>query len=297
MINQKAKFFVGLFMVSGISLAVVAIIWLGMNRFLEKGQLYAVYFNESVQGLKHDSPVKYRGVAIGHIERISLAPDSRLIEVILNIESDISLEENMVAQQKAVGITGSKFIELDRQKDEEEDLYPKLEFPTEYPVLASRPSNISELFRGIDDIVQKLNALDIVGISASLKASLDHMDQTMSDIDAKGISNNIKASLDIINKGFDHERWGRLITGLEINVTALEKVINSADGFIKKTSGIMDRAGAEVSNLSHHLIVVGQNLERTTGNLDNLLEQISTHPSQLLFGDPPPGRVLGGSNE
>jgi len=284
-------------MVSGISLAVVAIIWLGMNRFLEKGQLYAVYFNESVQGLKHDSPVKYRGVAIGHIERISLAPDSRLIEVILNIESDISLEENMVAQQKAVGITGSKFIELDRQKDEEEDLYPKLEFPTEYPVLASRPSNISELFRGIDDIVQKLNALDIVGISASLKASLDHMDQTMSDIDAKGISNNIKASLDIINKGFDQERWGRLITGLEINVTALEKVINSADGFIKKTSGIMDRAGAEVSNLSHHLIVVGQNLERTTGNLDNLLEQISTHPSQLLFGDPPPGRVLGGSNE
>ncbi len=297
MINQKAKFFVGLFMVSGICLAVVAIIWLGMNRFLEKGQLYAVYFNESVQGLKHDSPVKYRGVAIGHIERISLAPDSRLIEVILNIESDISLEENMVAQQKAVGITGSKFIELDRQKDEEEDLYPKLEFPTEYPVLASRPSNISELFRGIDDIVQKLNALDIVGISASLKASLDHMDQTMSDIDAKGISNNIKASLDIINKGFDQERWGRLITGLEINVTALEKVINSADGFIKKTSGIMDRAGAEVSNLSHHLIVVGQNLEKTTGNLDNLLEQISTHPSQLLFGDPPPGRVLDGSNE
>ncbi len=297
MINQKAKFFVGLFMVSGISLAVVAIIWLGMNRFLEKGQFYAVYFNESVQGLKPDSPVKYRGVAIGHIERISLAPDSKLIEVVLNIESDISLEENMVAQQKAVGITGSKFIELDRQKDEEEDLYPRLEFPTEYPVLASRPSNISELFRGIDDIVQKLNALDIVGISTSLKTSLDRMDQTMSDIDAKGISNNIKASLDIINKGFGQERLGKLITGLEINVTALERVINSADSLMKKTSGVMDRAGAEVSNLSHHLIVVGQNLEKTTGNLDNLLEQISTHPSQLLFGDPPPGRVLDGINE
>ena len=297
MINQKAKFFVGLFMVSGISLAVVAIIWLGMNRFLEKGHFYAVYFNESVQGLKHDSPVKYRGVAIGHIERISLAPDSKLIEVILNIESDISLEENMVAQQKAVGITGSKFIELDRKKDEEEDLFPKLEFPTEYPVLASRPSNISELFRGIDDIVQKLNALDIVGISASLKASLDHMNQTLSDIDAKEISNSIKTSLDVINKNFDQERWGKLITGLEINLNALEKVINSADSLMQKTSGIMDRAGVEVSNLSHHLIVVGQNLEKTTGDLDNLLEQISTHPSQLLFGDPPPGRVFDKSSE
>ena len=171
MINQKAKFFVGLFIAAGISLAVVAIILLGMNRFLEKGQFYAVYFDESVQGLKPDSPVKYRGVAIGHIERISLAPDSRLIEVILKIESDTRLEENMVAQQKVVGITGSKFIELDRQKDEAENLYPKLDFPTEYPVLASRPSNISELFRGIDDIVQKLNSLDIVGISDHLKVA------------------------------------------------------------------------------------------------------------------------------
>ena len=296
MINQKAKFFVGLFMVSGISLAVVVIIWLGMNRFLEKGQFYAVYFNESVQGLKPDSPVKYRGVAIGHIERISLAPDSKLIEVILNIESDISLEENMVAQQKAVGITGSKFIELDRKKEEEEYLYPRLEFPTEYPVLASIPSNISELFRGIDDIVQKLNALDMVGISVSLRTSLDHLDQTMSDIDAKGISNNIKASLDVINKGFDQERWGKLFTGLELNVNALEKVINSADSLMQKTSGIMDRAEVEVSSLSHHLIMVGKNLEKTTGDFDSLLEQISTHPSQLLFGSPPPGRVLDGSN-
>jgi hypothetical protein len=119
----------------------------------------------------------------------------------------------------------------------------------------------------------------------------------MSDIDAKGISSNIKTSLEIINKGFDQERWGRLISGLEKNVNALEKFINSTDSLMQKTSGIMDRAGVEVSNLSHHLIAIGQNLEKTTGNLDNLLEQISTHPSQLLFGDPPPERVLDGSNE
>lgn len=297
MINQKAKFFVGLFIAAGISLAVVAIILLGMNRFLEKGQFYAVYFDESVQGLKPDSPVKYRGVAIGHIERISLAPDSRLIEVILKIESDIRLEENMVAQQKVVGITGSKFIELDRQKDEAENLYPKLDFPTEYPVLASRPSNISELFRGIDDIVQKLNSLDIVGISDHLKVALVHLSQTLSDIDAKGISNNIKTSLSHINENFDPVRWGKLITSLEKNLNTLEKLINSSDNLMKKASELVDVAGTEISNLNRHLIVVGQNLEKTTGNLDNMLEQISDHPAQLLFGDPPPRRVFDNSDE
>jgi len=297
MINQKAKFFVGLFIAVGISLAVVAIILLGMNRFLEKGQLYAVYFDESVQGLKSDSPVKYRGVAIGHIEQIGLAPDSRLIEVILNIESDIKLEENMVAQQKVVGITGSKFIELDRKKDEDKDIYPKLKFPTEYRILASRPSNISELFRGIDDIVQKLNTLDIVGISDRLKATLDHLSQTLNDIDARGISNDIKTSLANINEGFDPARWKKLTTGLEKNVNALEKTINSTNNLMEKASGLVDRAGADFSNLSRHLTVIGQNLEKTSGNLDNLLEQLSDHPSQVLFGDPPPRRVFDNSDE
>ncbi len=297
MINQKAKFFVGLFIATGIGLAVVTIILLGMNRFLEKGRFYAVYFNESVQGLKIDSPVKYRGVAIGHIERIALAPDSELIEVVLKIEADITLEENMVAQQKAVGITGSKFIELDLMDDSTDASSPDLKFPTEYRVLASRPSNISELFRSVDDIVKKLNTLDIVGISDSLKTTLNSLDQSLHDFDAKGISNNIKASLNIINKGFDQKRWGKLITGLEINIIALEKVINSANGLMQKTSSILDQTGPEISGLSHHLTVVGQNLEKTTGNLDNLLEQISAHPSQLLFGEPPPERKLDDGNE
>ena len=297
MINQKAKFFVGIFIAAGISLAVVAIILLGMNRFLEKGQFYAVYFDESVQGLKPDSPVKYRGVAIGHIERISLAPDSKLIEVILKIEADITLEENMVAQQKAVGITGSKFIELDLMNDSMEASFPDLKFPTEYRVLASRPSNISELFRGIDDIVQKLNTLDIVGISDRLKATLDHLGQALNDIDARGISNDIKTSLANINEDFDPVRWGKLTTGLEKNVNALEKTINSTNNLMDKASGLVDRAGAEFSNLSRHLTVIGPNLEKTSGNLDNLLEQLSDHPSQLLFGDPPPGRVFDDSDE
>jgi len=266
MINQKAKFFVGLFIAAGICLAVVTIILLGMNRFLEKGQFYAVYFNESVQGLKIDSPVKYRGVAIGHIERIALAPDSKLIEVILKIEADITLEENMVAQQKAVGITGSKFIELDLITDSMEAGSPDLKFPTEYRVLASRPSDISELFHSVDDIVKKLHSLDIVGISDSLKTTLNHLDQSLQDFDAKGISGNIKTSLTSINKNFDPERWDKLMTN---------------------ASTLITRTEAEVANLSRYILVVGQYLEKASANLDQTLEHVSIQPSQLLFSEPP----------
>lgn len=287
MINQKAKFFVGIFIAAGIGLAVITIIVLGMNRFLEKGQFYAVYFNESVQGLKIDSPVKYRGVSIGHIERIALAPDSKLIEVILKIEADITLEENMVAQQKAVGITGSKFIELDLISDPTETSSPELKFPTEYRVLASRPSNISELFRSVDDIVKKLHSLDIVGISDNLKTTLNHLDQSLQDFDTKGISGDIKTSLTSINKNFDPERWDKLISGIEKSIGSLDDVVNNADGILTNASTLIARTETEVANLSHYILVVGQHLEKASANLDLTLEQVSIQPSQLLFSEPP----------
>ena len=107
------------------------------------------YFNESVQGLDKDSPVKYRGVAIGRVDQIGVAPDSKLIQVLLKIESGQKLDDDIIAQLKAVGITGSMFIELDRRKADEKDRSPKLIFPAEYPIVPSKPSDISELIRGV----------------------------------------------------------------------------------------------------------------------------------------------------
>jgi len=116
MASQKAKFIVGLFLVCGIGIALLAFIWLGMSRYFEKGRFYVTYFNESVQGLDKDSPVKYRGVSVGRVHSISVAPDSKLVKVVLKIETGMVLDTNMVAQLKSVGITGSVFIELDQKK-------------------------------------------------------------------------------------------------------------------------------------------------------------------------------------
>lgn len=111
MASLKTKFTVGLFVASGIGIGLLVIVWLGMSRFFEKGQHYAAYFNESVQGLQIDSPVKFRGVSIGRVDSIGVAPDSKLIQVILKIESGQTMDSRIVAQLKSVGITGSKFVE------------------------------------------------------------------------------------------------------------------------------------------------------------------------------------------
>ena len=42
--------------------------------------------------------MKYRGVFVGRVDHIGVAPDSKLIKVVLKIESGQTLDSNIVAQ-------------------------------------------------------------------------------------------------------------------------------------------------------------------------------------------------------
>jgi len=106
---------VGLFLVCGIGIALLAFIWLGMSRYFEKGRFYVTYFNESVQGLD-----KIPGEIPGRFPWAASTASVWLLtpswwKAVLKIETGMVLDMNMVAQLKSVGITGSVFIELDQK--------------------------------------------------------------------------------------------------------------------------------------------------------------------------------------
>ncbi|MCP4374225.1 MAG: MCE family protein, partial [Deltaproteobacteria bacterium] len=136
MISLKTKFAVGLFVIIGLLISFVSILWLGMSHYFEKGQYYVAFFDESVQGLDKDSPVKYRGVSIGRVKSISAAPDHTLIQVILKMETEFKPAKELIAQLKSVGITGIMFIELDRKKKSDQEISLQLELLSDYPVIA-----------------------------------------------------------------------------------------------------------------------------------------------------------------
>lgn len=331
MASQKTKFLLGLFVSSGIGLALVGVVWLGMAKYFEEGQYYTTYFNESVQGLDIDSPVKYRGVSIGRVDRIGVASDSRLIRVVMKIESGQALDNDMVAQLKSVGITGSMFIELDRRKRYEPDQSPTLSFTSEYPVVSSKPSSISTLLHGIDDVLNQLKALDLKGISVKIKLTLDNINQMVVDLNMKGISRNIQTSLKNAGRILDTKRWDKIMTSVEDAGKSMNEIMDKANksaNFLENTlarmngianeeektikegienfrkamgnanilmsegSSLVNEADVSLSQLRHHLLVVTQNLEKASENLDRLIEIIADHPSQIVFGEPPTPRKL-----
>lgn len=260
MASQKIKFTVGLFLTCGILIALMAFIWLGVSRVFEKGNYYVTYFNESVQGLEVDSAVKYRGVAIGRVESIRVAPDSKLIEVVLKIETGQKLNEDSVAQLKSVGITGSMFVELGQKKEGEPDRSPVLGFPSEYPIISSKPSSISEIMQGIDDVLSQVRALDLEGISGKIKFTMDNMNRMMADADVKTISADIQTSLKDIGRIVDRERWDRIIASVEDAGRSLDHVMARADTVmvsvedaVQTLNTVMDRTDNSVGHAENSL--------------------------------------------
>lgn len=324
MASQKTKFTVGLFLAGGLAIAVLSAVWLGMTKFLMKGTHYVTYFNESVQGLDKDSPVKYRGVPVGRVERIEVAPDSKLVKVVLRIESGQTLDRDIVAQLKAVGITGSVFIELDRKTPDEPDRSPALSFPSEFPIVASRPSEISQILQGLDDIVNKVNKIDFAGITRQFQDDLKRIDQAIADANVKGLSASLEAALRGLRRITESERWEVILTSVEDTTKSLSTLMDKGDKTLEDVRGLIAdnkdtvrsavgdfRRAAENANtllekgtslvtgsdetfaqLRKHLIVTSQNLEKASEKLDTLLELLNRQPSQLLFGDAPVPRPV-----
>ena len=78
---EASRFRLGLFFTLGTVLFVAMMIWLtGWFRNPDT-RPYVCYFSESVQGLETGSSVRYRGVPVGTVERIAVAPDGRLVEI------------------------------------------------------------------------------------------------------------------------------------------------------------------------------------------------------------------------
>ncbi len=331
MANQKTKFTVGLFITCGVIIAVLAIIWLGVSRIFEKGRYFATYFDESVQGLAIDSPVKYRGVPVGRVTHITVAPDSKLIEVILKVESGQEIGRDVVAQLKLVGITGSMFIELDRLKEEEPDRSPKLNFPSNFPIIASKPGEISELLQGVDEVLQHIQTLDLAGISDRIKQTLDSINLMIADANMKKISQDLEKSLENINIMLNPNRWEGIINSVEEAGQSLNQVLGSAlsdldqlqatlgkvdrivseneetlqlaikdlrsaldqaNRFFNSGAVLVEDAGESVYQLQENLHVIANNISRASDNLNQLIESLAENPSRLLFSKEPTPRVL-----
>ena len=308
MTSQKTKFAVGLFVIIGLAISFVTILWLGMSHYFEKGQHYVAFFDESVQGLDKDSPVKYRGVSVGRVQSISVASDSTMIQVILKMETESRPADELVAQLKSVGITGIMFVELDRKIKSDLKISLQPDLTSEYPVIATKPSDIKQFIGGVSDVLKQINALDIPGIVGGIKSTLDEIKLAVANLKMEALSSSIRTSLDTFDRALISvdkaaTSFNDLSTNTDKMISLNEKELSDAiSGFNQsmKNASLLVGEGAElikntdsnINKLMLHLVVALQNIVKASESLSKSLEVIADQPSRLIFGEPLPSRKV-----
>ena len=249
----------GLFVILGIGCAVVAAVLLGVATTRKQTIKYHSYFNESVQGLDLGSPVKFRGVSIGNVSAIEIAPDRRMVDVVSELDvKDIkrmgltetgkskvvgkekfAVPPDLRAQLGSQGITGVKFIAIDFF-DVKSNHAPELPFPVDgehyIPAAPSMMKNLEytitkamdRLPEMVDAVVmimgkidRQLAVLEKEDFGGKLASTVGHADQVMT---------TLQATIARIDKANIGDKAGGTLSELQVAVAKLNGVLERLDG-------------------------------------------------------------------
>jgi ABC-type transporter Mla subunit MlaD len=263
----------GLFVVTGLSIGLLAVFWLGLRRLNRDSVSTVTYFDESVQGLDVGSPVKFRGVTLGTVAAITVAPDHRHVEVWMKIytdelrrmgfAADRQLDPILRPQLASAGITGVKFVQFDMFPPERYPV-PELEFapPGRYYVPAV-PSTLKSLEEVANEFLGKLPKLtDQLGDTlAEAKKSLRMLTE---------VGNWVRS---------DESGLKRTVASFDDAARTLKQAIHDAE--LAQTTGSVRSAATSVDTAAVKLGGQSGQLEETLVSLREALEAVRALAARL----------------
>ncbi len=284
---KSTKLKIGLFLVSSLLLTVSMLIWLGASRYFEDSQTVVAYFSESVQGLESDSPVKFRGVPVGRVKKIRMAPDGRLIEVVMGLNRNFKLADDLGIKMNLLGLTGLKYLEIDNFKPDQYKEPIELDFTPRYRVIPTYSSDIKEIGAALENVFQKLKALDIERMSNHFLRVSSKLDKILSDsrvdsigVDAAEAVREIKEASRKINEDLTRAQLGKSLT----------KTLEKTNEFLQASTETIRNTDRMIRRTDNNISLLTQKLDRSADNLIDFTRMIKNKPSSIIFG---PGDKAG----
>jgi phospholipid/cholesterol/gamma-HCH transport system substrate-binding protein len=294
--EEKVNFvLVGVFVLVLSAALMGGILWLSSGKsYRTSYEIYQTYMQDSVAGLNLNAPVRYRGVDVGRVQKIALAPGNvEQVQLTLAIERDVPIKVDTIAVLQMQGLTGIAYVELTNGGRDSPLLKPQAK--GSYPVIKSGPSLMTRLDTAVTALLSSLNRA-----SENLNAVLDEgnrrtVKNTLNDLAVfsrtlAARSPAIDASL--ADAAHTLKNTSRLSDDLPQLVQRLQ---HSADAF-DNMSNQLAYAGVSAGNTLesvqqfststlpeiHELVL---ELRDLTASLRRVSDQLEQNPGALLHGN------------
>ncbi len=260
---------VGAFVLIAVAMGVAFVLWYTNASEGRKYNPYEIYFTGSVSGLDQGGAVRYLGVDVGRVRRLTIdrQGDKTRVKVITEIDSTAPISAATRASLDLQGVTGLLFINLKEVPDV--DPHAPLPMGERYPVIESVQSNLDALLASLPTLVGRATVLidRVNGLFSD--ANLIAFNETVENIHASSKSLPQTAA-----------RAAALVDELRATV----KVMNSAAVDLQ---GMTADTRPQVQQSLQQINQIGVNLTRASERLDKLIAgsetQLGDFTNQGLF--------------
>ncbi len=277
---------------------VAGVLWLSGGGVYRKAyDSYHAYMTESVSGLSLDAPVRYRGVEVGRVRRIALAPDDiEKVQLTMDIEQGTPVRADTVAVLRVQGLTGIAYIELTGGHRDSPPLAAK---PGEaFPVIGTGPSlmvrldaTLSTLVEDLTRTIQGFNGLIDEDNRRSFKhtlANLEVLTRTAAARAAAIDSALAGAARTMDNTARASEELPKLIAGMQRSAAALEKMSDTVAAAGASANRTLDETRGDLRQFSGETLAEVQllvaEMRELTASLRHVAAEIEQNPGVLLLG-------------
>jgi ABC-type transporter Mla subunit MlaD len=308
----RTHFKLGLFTLVALAAAVIAALALGARTMGEDSFHYHTYFDETVSGLDIGAPVKYRGVPVGAVAAIKIAPDHRHVDVMYTLRvpelarlgllsdsgADFTVPSDVRAQIGSQGITGVKLIDLDFF-DPATSPVPTLPFTTAERTIPAAPS----LMKNIEDSLKR----GLAGLPDVLEAAVmlvqridgivaDFQDRNLPGRVAKVVDDATAAVADIrrvlrdVDKAKIPAALVSTLDGLSRSLEKVDKILDQVEGeqglvgSSKRATDAVSDLGRDASSTTEELNKTLRDVAEAAQALRDLSDALERDPDMLLKG-------------
>lgn len=302
--NKSHALITGIFTLS----LLIAAIWGGMwfNRDRAERIPYLLATQQAISGLNPQAPVRYRGLMVGRVKKISFdpkLPGQILVEI--GVNPDTPMTASTFASLGYQGVTGLAFVQLDDDGSRPQALHSNAEnmarIPLRQGMLQRLEQNAQKILQQSEELTRNANLLLAASNQQRLFSAIDgfgraaekfqllpeQLQPTLANLPA--VTQAAEKSLHAVNL------LSNDVSQLAKNLNHLTTRLHAADSPVYKIGKTADHATTLANEIELETLprihALSEDARGSMRVLNQSLQQFNERPQAILFGSmaAPPG--------